>query len=534
MHRIIQDHLQLLLVGASDAEAALLKALLRAQPQIELIVDGTQPPGLRPDAVLRCADRRDTTPPASPPCLWLLRQSPSQPAVDELPLSSLGATRLLRLLALLIDQQRAADRLAQLAQRDPLTGLATPLHLHEQIARRLQRARSRGEQVALLHITLDPLPELETLERDDLLAQLGAAIADDIDERQLAVRLADSEFLVVTAGFERQAELAELARDLLQRCRLRGERWLRAWQVSVSIGIALAPADGEDATALLADARTAAHQCRDRGGDNFAFVDPERDLLAHQLAELQGELGHALLRNEIALRYQPQFDIRRRGIVALEVLLRWQHPRLGLLSPRYFLDLARSSGAIHPLGSWVVRKACEQRRQWLADGTAPLALTFNVDRHQLQHGTLHGCLQQLIDDGELTHGAIGIEIGEAELAGCDRAQIAQLQALGEHGVQLTIDNFSGDHCTVAQLQRLPLRALKFERRLTAGDDTAFERALRLCRALRCDAIAAGVEQRRGAGWLRRRDCDAIQGFVVSRPLTAEELPRWLRQVDAKS
>ncbi len=543
MHRVIQDHLQLLLLGATGAEANLLRALLRDQPQIELMVCGEQQPlPPHPDAVLRCADRRETvasnphpSDDTAAPCLWLLRQPPQRPTSDELALPGISAMRLLRLLALLIDQQRAAERLTQLAQRDPLTGLAAPVHLHERIDRQLQRAHRAGKHCALLYLSLDRLPALDRDSGDELLARIGAAIADCVDERQLAVRLADNEFLIAVSGLQQPEGVAALARELLRRCRLRGEQQRREWQIAVSIGIALAPADGDDPDQLLARAREAARHCHQQGGDNFRFADTEQDLLAHELSQLQDELGHALLRNEIALRYQPLFDMRRREVVALEVLLRWQHPRLGLLAPRYFLDLARNSGAIHPLGSWVLRKACEQRRQWLSDGARPLTLTFNVERRQLQHGALLGSVQQLIDEGELESGAIGIEIDEAELANCDRAQTAQLEALSERGVQLTVDRFSGSHCTVAQLQQLPLRALKLEQRLanTASGEADFERALRLCRALRCDAIAAGVEQRRTAAWLRSRDCDAIQGFAVSRPLTAEELPRWLRQLEAR-
>lgn len=537
MHRVIQDHLQLQLIGATPAERSQLEHLLQEQPQIELIGADIALTTHHPDALLICADQRDAMPSSDLPCLWLLRQPPLQPSFDELALAGVSAVRLLRLLALLIDQQRATERLAQLAQRDPVTGLAMPQNLSERIERLLRRADRSGDSCALLHIALDPLPTRSTLDaanRDELLAQIGAAIADCIDERQLAVRLDDSKFLVAVAGALPPAQLAALARKLLRHCRLRGEQQRREWQVTVSIGIAVAPGDGETPPQLLARAEAASLRCAERGGDNFAFADTEQDHLAHELAQLQGELGHALLRNEIALRYQPLFDMRRRAVVALEVLLRWQHPRLGLLAPRYFLDLARASGAIHPLGSWVLRKACEQRRQWQAEGTPPLALTFNVERRQLQHGALLGCVQQLIAEGELESGAIGIEIAEAELAECDSVQTAQLEALSARGVQLAVDHFSGRHCTVAQLQRLPLRALKLDhRRLTASDgdgSATLERTLRLCRALRCDAIASGVEQRSSAAWLRSRDCDAIQGFVVSRPLTAEELPRWLRQL----
>ena len=535
MHRVIRDPLQLLLLGATEAEANLLRALLRDQPQIELRhCSDEQPLPPYADAVLRCADRRDRThPTATTPCLWLLRQPPARAAIDELALAGIGATRLLRLLALLIDQQRAAERLTQLAQRDPLTGLAAPVQLRERIERQLQRAQRGGRQCALLHLSLDRLPALDRSSDDELLARIGAAIADCIDERQLAVRLGDREFLIAATLPTQAPQVAALAHELLRRCRLRGEHQRREWQLGVSIGIAVAPVDGNDAERLLALARAASARCRQQGGDNFCFADTEQDALAHETTQLQGELGHALLRNEIALRYQPLFDLRRRQVAALEVLLRWQHPRLGLLAPRYFLDFARSSGSIHPLGSWVMRKACEQRRQWLGDGARSLPLSFNIERRQLQHGTLLNSVQQLIDEGALEQGALGIEIDEAELARCDRAQTAQLEALSERGIRLSVDRFSGGHCTLAQLQQLPLHALKLEQRLAADDgDVEFERALRLCRALHCDAIATGVEQRRTATQLRRLDCDAIQGFVVSRPLTAEELPRWLQQMEA--
>ncbi len=536
MHRVIQEPLQLLLLGASAAEEAQLRELLRDQPQLALVRcdDPHQLPtllaSLHPDALLICADQRE--PPATAlPCLWLLRQPPLQPAIDELALRGLGSVRLLRQLALLIDQQRAAERLSQLAQRDPLTGLAAPVQLHQRIDRRLQQAHRGGELCALIHLALDHLPPPfdDTRERADLLARIGAAIADRLDERQLAIRLGESEFLIVSAGLHSQQEVAALACELLRGCRLRGERQRREWRVTASAGIAMAPLDGDDADQLLELARDACRRCRERGGDNFLFVNDQRDQLAHELAQLQDEFGHALLRNEITLRYLPQFDLRRRLVTSVEVLLRWRHPRLGLLAPRYFLDIARHSGAIHPLGSWALRKACEQRRQWQAQGLPALALTFNVERRQLQQGALVDSLQQLMNEGAAANGSIGIEIDEAELAQCDHDQREQLATLNACGVQLAVDHFVGDRCTVAQLQQLPLRALKLAGGLPGGEP-GFDSALRLCRALRCEAIAAGIEQRRTAAWLRRRDCDAIQGFVVSRPLTADELPQRLRQL----
>jgi diguanylate cyclase (GGDEF)-like protein len=540
MHRVIQEPLQLLLLGASEAEESTLRSLLRDQPQLALARcdDATdQLPALLaalyPDLLLICADRRGSPPSSALPCLWLLRQPPSQPAADELPLRGLGTARLLRLLALLIDQQRAAERLSQLAQRDPLTGLAAPVQLHERLARRLLQAQRHGELCALVHIALDRMPSPfdradHAGERDELLAQIGAAIADRLDERQLAVRLGEGEFLIATAGLRSQREVAALACELLRGCRLRGERQRHEWRVTASAGIAVAPFDGETVDELLLQAREASRRCRAQGGDNFLFANDERNQLAHELTQLQDEFGHALLRNEIALRYQPQLDLHRRRVTAIEVLLRWQHPRLGLLAPRYFLDIARRSGTIHPLGSWALRKACEQRRQWRVQGLAPVTLTFNIERRQLQQGLFCDSLLQLVDEGVVTDGGIGIEIDEAELAQCNRDQLGQLAALSERGVEVAVDRFSGSHCRVAQLQQLPLRALKIERELTVRE-TDFDAALRLCRALRCDAVAAGIEQRRTAAWLQDRDCDAIQGFVVSRPLTADELPQRLKR-----
>src|SRR5690606_27302085 len=159
--------------------------------------------------------------------------------------------------------------------------------------------------------------------------------------------------------------------------------------------------------------------------------------------------------------------LRRRRIARVEVLLRWRHPLHGLLAPHYFLPLAESSGAIHPLGSWVLRKACEQRRAWRQADVAPLPLSFNVADCQLARTTLGNNMQTLRREGVLADGALGLELDEQMLAQCSDSQRDMLSDLHAEGIHLAADQFDGKRCTLAQLQRLPLDALQIGRHVVS-------------------------------------------------------------------
>jgi EAL domain-containing protein (putative c-di-GMP-specific phosphodiesterase class I) len=247
--------------------------------------------------------------------------------------------------------------------------------------------------------------------------------------------------------------------------------------------------------------------------------------------KLRGEIAHALLRGEMELRYQPVLDVHRQQLDHVEVLMRWRHPLYGLMGPEHFLEVAESSGAIHPLGIWTLRRAREQQRLWQAQGLPLIPLSINVADCQLEKPAFAQAVDACLPEDEEA-GALGLEISAATLGSCSADSRRLLMQWHARGINLTADHIGADQ-GAAPLQGLPLDALKFDRALVAdceqpGQIDVLKALMELGQSLGCDTIAAGVERPETARFLRQQRCDHLQGFCVSRPLSGSEMAGWMR------
>lgn len=252
--------------------------------------------------------------------------------------------------------------------------------------------------------------------------------------------------------------------------------------------------------------------------------------------KLRSEIAHALLRGEMELRYQPVLDLRRGILDHVEVLLRWRHPLYGLMGPGHFLDIAESSGAIHPLGIWTLRRAREQQRQWLAQGLPRIPLSINVSDAQLERDNFAQAVAASLPAGNSETLGLGFEISAAGLARCSGAARSLLSEWHRRGIDLTADNVGAEQ-QAAPLQGLPLDALKLDHSLIdrcEQDPTMLKSMLQLGQSLGCDTIAAGVERRDTVDFLRQQRCDHLQGFGVARPLSGAEIVAWTQQWMSRS
>lgn len=246
--------------------------------------------------------------------------------------------------------------------------------------------------------------------------------------------------------------------------------------------------------------------------------------------KLRGEIAHALVRGEMELRYQPVLDLYRRRIDHVEVLMRWRHPVHGLMGPEHFLEIAESSGAIHPLGIWTLRRAREQQRQWQAQGLPLIPLSINVADCQLEKAAFAQAVDACLPEDEEV-GTLGLEISASALGRCSAASRRLLMQWHARGVNLTADHVGADQ-QATSLQGLPLDALKFDRSMTAhceepGQRRGLELLLEMGQSMGCDVIASGVERRETARFLRGQHCDHLQGFCLSRPLGGNEMAGWI-------
>jgi EAL domain-containing protein (putative c-di-GMP-specific phosphodiesterase class I) len=301
--------------------------------------------------------------------------------------------------------------------------------------------------------------------------------------------------------------------------------------ISASIGISLYPSDGQDVDTLLKNADIAMYHAKEQGKNNFQFYTDSMNATALDRLHLENEMRKALERNEFQLYFQPKVRVENQKIIGVEALLRWNHPKRGLLSPAEFIPLAEETGLIVPIGQWVLRTACEQGKAWQAEGLAPLTISVNISQRQFEQDHF---LESVLDTLESTNfppHLLELEITESLIMHDPEKVIALLGELKNTGIIISIDDFGTGYSSLEYLRRLPLDALKIDRSfithtVSNPDDAAIARAvIAMAHSLNLKVIAEGVENNAQLEFLRGLDCDEAQGFLFSRPVPPDECAR---------
>jgi diguanylate cyclase (GGDEF)-like protein len=348
-------------------------------------------------------------------------------------------------------------------------------------------------------------------------------------------RLGGDEFTALVVDVERPEDVMAVAERIhaLMRAPFRvsgGDVLLTA-----SIGIALFPEDGADATALLEHADTAMYHAKQMGRDNGQFYRPVLTEQARGRLELSSSLRLALDRGEFHLVYQPQLDVQTRRVVAVEALIRWTHPVHGLISPLDFISLAEQNGLIVPIGEWVLRTACADTRRWQLAGH-PLSVAVNVSPLQFRDERLVQAVRTTLAQTGLAPRTLVLELTESALMTDDAATLASLNALRDCGVQFALDDFGTGYSSLSYLRRMPLDNVKIDRSFIRNlpadkGDLAIVRAiLSMADSLGFSVTAEGVETREQAHTLTQMRCTLLQGFHVGRPVAAADIPSELARI----
>lgn len=454
----------------------------------------------------------------------------------------LELARLRRFLEDLVAQRTALLQISEekyrtLAHRDPLTGLPNRVLFAELLAHAIRHAESGHRQFALLNIDLDNFATInESLGHslgDQLLVEVARRLQKLLPESDAIARIGGDEFNVILDRGEGMPWIDLLAQRMIEALAapfvLGGHRVY----VGASIGIVLYPTDGGDAETLQSNADTALHQAKVQGRGMLRFFSPEMGLRAKQRLTLEAELRRALERRELCVHYQPQVDLISGEIVGLEALVRWRHPQRGLVPPNEFIPLAEESGLVVPLGDWVLREVCRQIRQWTERGLAPRQTAVNVSAVQLSRGLLVASIRQALAETGIAPQQLELEITESFVM-ADRDQsfkaLSELKALG---IRLSIDDFGTGYSSLGYLQQLEVDKLKvdisFVRDMTTnvGNASIVKAIIALGHSLGLEVIAEGVEEAGQARYLRTLRCDVMQGYLISRPMPADETTQFL-------
>jgi diguanylate cyclase (GGDEF)-like protein/PAS domain S-box-containing protein len=434
--------------------------------------------------------------------------------------------------------QHDARRLEFLAHHDTLTGLPNRAMFAERAREAVAHARRHDKTAALLFLDLDNFKQInDTLGHevgDSLLTQIAARLRAAVRGDDFVARIGGDEFCVLLQDIPEPREAAAVAQKLVHELgkpySVEGVQLISG----ASIGIACVPHDGEDVGTLLRLADTAMYRAKDRGRNGYEFFSALLNQDAAQAAALADELRAGIDRGELFLVYQPRVDVATRRLLGAEALLRWRHPKRGVLTPDAFLPLADESGLLVPIGAWVLREACAQARRWLDAGIRPCRVAVNITARQLRHGGLPEQVRAALEASGLPGESLLIELPEAAVRQVPEQLGQALAAVRASGARLGVDDFGTGYASLPMLQRLGVSAVCIDRRLVAGVPADTERAglaralIALARGLDFEVVAKGVETQSQREFLAEAGCRVCQGELFAAAGTAVEVEPFLR------
>jgi EAL domain-containing protein (putative c-di-GMP-specific phosphodiesterase class I) len=305
--------------------------------------------------------------------------------------------------------------------------------------------------------------------------------------------------------------------------------------VTASIGIGCHPGEGNDGETLLRNADTAMHAAKQAGRNQYAFFSHELNVKALEFLTLKSALHEAIDRNELVLHYQPRVDLATGRIRGVEALLRWFHPTMGTISPARFIPIAEETGLIEPLGDWVLREGCRQRKAWLDAGMPPLKMAINLSAVQMSQPDIVPRIAEILAQTALPPECIELEVTESVLADNQDAIVEKLKAFRAMGIAIALDDFGTGYSSLSYLKRFPLDYMKIDQSFVRGipgdpDDVAITRTIvALARNLGLKTVVEGVETEEQLAFAKAEGCNEFQGYLFSKPLSVEAIEPLLRR-----
>jgi diguanylate cyclase (GGDEF)-like protein/PAS domain S-box-containing protein len=436
------------------------------------------------------------------------------------------------------ERREAEERRLRDALYDPLTGLANRVLLLERLQQALRRMRRPGaHSVVVMLLDVDRFKMVNdslghTL-GDALLVAIARRLEASVRDVDVLARLGADEIAVVVIDLADDGQVARMAERLLQAFAEPLPVGTHSVFVTASIGVALATVDDQLPDELLRDAETAMYRAKELGRDRYVIFDPSLHGRTAALLALESDFRLALERGELALHYQPIVSADSLAVSGVEALVRWRHPERGLVPPADFIGFAEDSGLIIPLGEWVLRRAIDQMRDWQAAGVAPRRVAVNLSARQLQHRDLAERVAALLDEAGLEPCCLELELTEGVVAEQAETTVEVLRRLRGLGVQLAVDDFGTGYSSLVYLTRFPVSTVKIDRAFLVDiqhdsvNQAIVQAVTTLAHTIGMHVVAEGIETPEQLELARSLGCDEAQGFLVSKPLPADEATIWL-------
>ncbi len=449
------------------------------------------------------------------------------------------------------DRKRTEQQIHQLAFYDSLTGLPNRDLFRERAERALRSAKRNGQKMALIFLDLDEFKYInDTLGHDagdELLCEIASYLSHSIRASDLVAkaqtedphkaslsRLGGDEFTVLLPDLHEVEVAARVAGRVLEQLRRPMKIQGKEFFVTGSMGIAIYPDDGDSVEILLKNADIAMYHAKQGGRNSFRFYARHMDERVQLRLSMEGKLKRALERDELTLHYQPKVEIETGRIIGIEALLRWNNPDMGQVAPAKFIPVAEETGLIVPIGEWVMYNACNRAQTWRQAGLVTVDMAVNLSSHQFRRGGLVEMVGKVLDETGLDARFLELELTESVIMENVEETISVLNQLKTMGIILSVDDFGTGYSSMAYLKRFPLDIVKIDRSFVKdittdiNDATIIKAIIALARGLNLTSIAEGVETEEQLQFLRRHGCDQMQGYLVSRPVPAEQMEQLLR------
>jgi|WetSurMetagenome_2_1015567.scaffolds.fasta_scaffold22714_2 diguanylate cyclase (GGDEF)-like protein/PAS domain S-box-containing protein len=443
----------------------------------------------------------------------------------------------------LTERKKQEAKIHYLAYHDSLTSLPNRAAILEQLKRELNRTLQNSYFGALLFLDLDRFKNINDslghAAGDHLLIEVAQRLRKVIHEENMVGRLSGDEFVIILSDLAEDKYAATTHAQLIAE-RLRvdiSQPYLideHEFYISVSIGITLFPDKDSHEGDLLRQADTAMYQAKLQKRSGIQIYLPAMQTAALERLALENDLHQALKKNELLLYFQPQMDLNSRELIGAEALVRWLHPKRGMLNPAYFIQVAEDSGLIFQLGQWVLQMACWQNREWQKQGLEIVPIAINLSAAQFRQPNLPDTILQCLHKNQLDANYLGLEVTESLLMEDVDSILLTLQSLKKMGIQLAIDDFGTGYSSLSYLKRFPVDKIKIDQSfvrdiLVDPDDAAITSTIiTMAKSLNLKTIAEGVESQEQYNFLKSRECDEIQGYYYSRPLPAQTFVTMLK------
>ena len=443
-----------------------------------------------------------------------------------------------KLAAIALEHRQLTDRLAHQAHHDPLTGLPNRILLEDRLRQAITLARRQGTMVAVFYLDLDRFKFInDTLGHDVgdmLLNEAARRLQGALRESDTLARPGGDEFVAVLQGIEAVHDAEAMGQRIVDTMRSPFQVMGHELFASVSVGLSLFPQDGQDAATLQKHADVAMYEAKNAGRNRFQKFAREMNSASHERLQIENHLHRSLERNELQLYYQPQFDLSSGRLNGVEALLRWNHPKWGLVPPNRFVPVAEESGLIIPISLWVLQEACRQHNAWRHAGSPPVRIAVNISATQFARSNLAEKVAEVLAAHDVEPQYLELELTEGVLmrdVEDSKRQIAQLRELG---VRISIDDFGTGYSSLSYLQRLSIDDLKIDKCFVheigrnSGAQPLVKAIVGLAHGLHLTATAEGVETEAQLAALQALGCDRVQGFLLGRPMPADAWPAdWL-------